>query len=391
MTADQDINETRLRSRQDYLAKREAEQLALLRRQVEEEADEEERLGDRLSKQERADFQKNRETLRLAEARNAIDEHRDGYILPDADYSNRSEVLTRKHKEKGYEKSEVQLWEEEQTKKVGAQVKRPERTNEEDYEFVFDESQNIKFMAQAQATTLDPEQRRLLAMLDEAETKAKTIQDTRKSLPIYVYKEQLKEAIRDNQILVVVAETGSGKTTQLTQFAAEIPEFVAGDKRLVCTQPRRVAAMSVAQRVSEELNVRLGKEVGYTVRFDSKIGETTKIEYCTEGILVKSLASDPSLDQYSVVILDEAHERSINTDILMAICKNIVAFRPDFRLILSSASLNAQKFSKYFGDAPLFAVPGRTFPVQKHFTTSPEANYLNAAVTTIFQVSTSQP
>ena len=212
MTADQDINATRLRSRQDYLAKREAEQLALLRRQVEEEADEEERLGDRLSKQERADFRKNRETLRLAEARNAIDEHRDGYILPDADYSNRSEVLTRKHKERGYEKSEVQLWEEEQTKKVGAQVKRPERTNEEDYEFVFDESQNIKFETKpTKATTLDPEQRRLLTMLDEAETKAKTIQDTRKSLPIYVYKEQLKEAIRDNQVLVVVAETGSGR------------------------------------------------------------------------------------------------------------------------------------------------------------------------------------
>lgn len=384
-TGDVDIGDARLRSRQQYLEKRTLEQLALLRRQVGEEAEEESRLGDRLSKTEKAEFARNRETLRLAEARNAIDEHLDGYILPDADYTNKSEALTRKHKEKNDYKSDVQLWESEVDRRVSSQIKRPKRVQQDDYEYVFDESAHIKFKAQGQTAQLDPEQQRLLSMLDEAEKKAQTLEETRKNLPIYKYKDEIIDAIKNHQILIVTADTGSGKSTQLSQYCRDAG-YAAGGKRIACTQPRRVAAMSVAQRVAQESATRLGKTIGFSVRFESMLSEETEIEYMTEGILIQHLKGDPSLDEYSVVILDEVHERSVNTDILMAICKNIVAYRPEFRLILASASLDNQKFSKYFSDAPLFAVPGRMFPVQKHFTTSPEANYLNAAVSCIFQI-----
>ena len=383
-TGDQDISDLRLASRQKYLAEREAQQLALLRRQVAEEAEEEDRLGLKLSERERKDFARNRETLRLAEARNAIDEHRDGYILPDADYSNKNEILTRRHKEKDYEKSEVQLWEEEQTKKVASQAKRPERTREEDYEYVFDESVHISFKALAQAN-IDPEKQRLQAALDEVEMKARTIDEVRKSLPIYKYKSELIQAIKDHPVIVVQADTGSGKSTQLTSYCMEAG-FGENDMRIACTQPRRVAAMSVAQRVADENHSRLGKTVGYSVRFESKQDETTVIEYMTDGILCRMLLESPLLDRYSVVVLDEAHERSIGTDMLIVLTRQISRARPDFRLIISSASLNAQRFSEYFDDAPVFAVPGRTFPITKHFTSSPEANYLNAAVTTVFQI-----
>lgn len=286
---DADVGDLRLRSRQAYLQKREAEQLALLRKQVIEETEEEERLGDRLSRQERADFARNRETLRLAEARNAIDEHLDGYILPDADYTNKSEALTRKHKGKGYEKSEVQLWEEEQTKKVQNQIKKPERVSQEDYEYVFDTTQNIKF----DAPMVDLEKQRLQEKLDEAETRAKSIEETRKSLPIYKYREEFIQAVNDHQIIVLVGQTGSGKTTQLTQYLEEAGYGKTG--KIGCTQPRRVAAISVATRVAQEAGTKVGRKVGYSVRFESSESDETKILYTTDGLMLRLCLTDPSL------------------------------------------------------------------------------------------------
>jgi pre-mRNA-splicing factor ATP-dependent RNA helicase DHX16 len=273
-TGDTDVGDLRLRSRQAYLQKREAEQLALLRKQVIEEAEEEERLGDRLSKQERADFARNRQTLRLAEERNNIDEHLDGYILPDADYTNKSEALTRKHKEKGYEKSEVQLWEDEQTAKVRAQIKKPERVSAEDYDYVFDTEQNIKF----DAPVIDLEKLRLQANLDEAEVKAKNMEETRKSLPIYKYRDEFLQAVTDHQIMVLVGATGSGKTTQLTQYLNEAG-YTKNGLRIGCTQPRRVAAISVGTKI--------GRRVGYSVRFESSMSDDTEIEYMTDGLALR--------------------------------------------------------------------------------------------------------
>jgi pre-mRNA-splicing factor ATP-dependent RNA helicase DHX16 len=378
---DADVGDLRLRSRQAYLQKRETEQLALLRKQVIEEAEEESRLGDRLSKQERADFAKNRDLLRIAEERNNIDEHLDGYILPDSDYTNKSEALTRKHKEKGYEKSEVQLWEDEQTAKVRAQIKKPERVSSDDYEYVFDTTQNIKF----DAPMVDLEKQRLQANLDEAESKAKNIEETRKSLPIYKYKDEFLQAVVDHQILVLVGATGSGKTTQLTQYLEEAG-YTKNGLRIGCTQPRRVAAISVANRVAVEVGTKIGRRVGYSVRFESAMSDDTEIEYMTDGLALRQILSDPLLSLYGCIILDEAHERTLATDLLMSLLKEVCLARPEFRLIIASATLAAQKFSSYFQDCPVLNVPGKLWPISKVFSTQPEANYCAAMLTTIFQI-----
>lgn len=383
------LDELRLRSRQEYLAKREAEQLALLRKQVAEE-DEERRNNPRLSQAELADFDRNKQTLRLAEERSAIDEHLDGYIVPDADYSNKAEVLNRKQKEEKYV-SEYQEWENEQTAKVKAQVNRDgrRREREEDYEFVFDESQGIKWMADA-ASKLDPDRVQLQQMLDTAEKKVVDMKSTRESLPMFQFRDQILAAVAEHQVLIVVAETGSGKTTQLPQYLHEAG-YCKNSQMIACTQPRRVAAMSVAARVADEMGVRLGQEVGYSIRFEDKTTPgKTALKYMTDGMMLRELLSNPALDGYAALMIDEAHERSLSTDILFPLVKDLARARPELRLLVSSATLDAQRFSTYFDDAPIFNVPGRRYPVDIHYTPQPEANYLSAAVTTIFQIHVSQ-
>jgi len=380
------LNDLRLKSRQDYLAKREAEQLALLRKQVAEEA-EEERTNPNLTRAELREFATNRETLRLAEERLAIDDHTEGYLFPDADYSSKAEALNRRHKEDKYV-SEVQEWENEQTAKARAQIQQPSMKQDE-YEFVFDESHEIKFVADA-ASRLDPEKQMLKKMLDAAEQKAKTIDETRKSLPMYQFREQILAAVAEHQVLIVVGETGSGKTTQLPQFLHEAG-YTKGGLKIGCTQPRRVAAMSVAARVAEEMGVRLGQEVGYAIRFEDKTSEKTILKYMTDGMLLREFLTEPDLGGYAALMIDEAHERTLHTDILFGLVKDIARYRPDLKLLISSATMDAQKFSKYFDDAPIFNVPGRRYPVDIHYTPQPEANYLAAAVTTVFQIHLSQP
>lgn len=256
----ENLAESRLRSRQDYLAKRETVQLALLRKQVEEEA-EEERTNPKLTAAEKADFARNREVLRLAEQRADIDDSGYSYLVPDADYSNKQEILNRRHKDETY-KNDVQVWEEEQVSKSKSQIHRPVR-DAKDYEFVFDETQGINFIKDA-ASKIDPEKQRLQQMLDKAQEEADTLDKVRKSLPIYKYRDELLSAIEEHQVLIVVAETGSGKTTQIPQYLYEAGWGKKG--KIACTQPRRVAAMSVAKRVSEEIGCRLGNEVGYAIR-----------------------------------------------------------------------------------------------------------------------------
>lgn len=390
-----DVDELRIRSRQQYLQKREAERLALLRKQVAEEA-EEERSNPNLSRRELDEFKRNRETLRLAESRLAIDDHLDGYILPDADYSNKSDVLYSKTKDKEKYVSEVDQWENEVSSRAkAAQVQRPARERQEDYEFVFDTSQELKW--DSDIKIVDPEKARLQSQLDAAETRIKTIEETRKSLPMFPYREQILAAIEEHQILVLIGETGSGKSTQIPQYLYETgygkAESGSAKSGLIgITQPRRVAAMSVAQRVSEEVGCKLGHEVGYSIRFENKTTEKTKIKYMTDGMLLRELLSDPMLSQYSCIMLDEAHERSTNTDILMGLLKDLARLRrDDFKLLISSATLDAQKFSRYFDDAPIFSIPGRTFSVDIYHSQQPESSVLSAAITTIFQIHLSQP
>jgi ATP-dependent RNA helicase DHX8/PRP22 len=216
-----------------------------------------------------------------------------------------------------------------------------------------------------------------------------SIKEQRESLPVFKFRNQLLEAVATHQILIVVGDTGSGKTTQMTQYLAEAGygnELVIG-----CTQPRRVAAMSVAKRVAEEVGCALGNEVGYTIRFEDKTSPDTRIKYMTDGILQREILLDPMLSKYSCIMLDEAHERTIATDVLFGLLKKTLKRRPDMKLIVTSATLDADKFSEYFYKCPIFSIPGRTFPVEVMYSKEPESDYLDAALVTVMQIHLTEP
>ena len=218
----------------------------------------------------------------------------------------------------------------------------------------------------------------------------RSIKAQRESLPIFRLKDELVKAIIDNKVLVVIGETGSGKTTQMTQYLAEVGFTSKG--KIGCTQPRRVAAMSVAKRVAEEFGCRLGEEVGYAIRFEDCTSADTVIKYMTDGMLLRECLLDDMLQQYSVILLDEAHERTIHTDVLFGLMKTVVQRREnDFKLIVTSATLDADKFSHYFFDCPIFTIPGRTFPVEMLYTKEPETDYLDAALITVIQIHLTEP
>eukprot|EP00123_Amoebidium_parasiticum_P017098 comp23708_c0_seq1/m.40778 comp23708_c0_seq1/g.40778 ORF comp23708_c0_seq1/g.40778 comp23708_c0_seq1/m.40778 type:complete len:1218 (-) comp23708_c0_seq1:134-3787(-) len=216
-----------------------------------------------------------------------------------------------------------------------------------------------------------------------------TILEQRQSLPIFHLRDELLKAVEENQILVVIGETGSGKTTQITQYLYEAGYCNKG--KIGCTQPRRVAAMSVAKRVSEEVGCRLGAEVGYTIRFEDCTGPETKIKYMTDGMLLRECLIDGELKQYSVIMLDEAHERTISTDVMFGLLKQVARRRPDLKVIVTSATLDAEKFSTYFFSCPIFTIPGRTFPVEILYTKEAETDYLDASLITVMQIHLSEP
>ncbi|TFY83671.1 hypothetical protein EWM64_g352 [Hericium alpestre] len=391
-------------SRQEYLTKRELQQVELLRKEI---ADDEALFrGMRISKREQRELDRKKDVLRLVEERLRIDDKWEGYMLPE-DYITEQGKIDKKRKESAlyqrYEEAkpkddqfvtDVDQWEASQTKhstfKMGSMDK---KEVVEEYDYVFDESQTIRFVME---TTMGGEgpmsakDKLLQQQIEEAERHAETIDQTRKSLPIYTYREELLAAIKEHQVLIVVAETGSGKTTQLPQYLHEAG-YTAGGMKVGCTQPRRVAAMSVAARVAEEMGTKVGYEVGYSIRFEDATSDKTVLKYMTDGMLLREFLTEPDLAGYSALIIDEAHERTLSTDILFALVKDIARFRPELRLLISSATMDAEKFSEYFDDAPVFYVPGRRYPVDIHYTPQPEANYLHAAITTVFQIHTTQP
>lgn len=216
-----------------------------------------------------------------------------------------------------------------------------------------------------------------------------SIKEQRESLPAFKMRKQFLDAVQDYQLLIVVGDTGSGKTTQLTQYLAE--GGFANQGMIGCTQPRRVAAMSVAQRVADEVGCRLGEEVGYTIRFEDKSNQNTKIKYMTDGILQREILLDSTLSKYSVIMLDEAHERTIATDVLFGLLKKTLKKRPDLKLIVTSATLDADKFSSYFNSCPILTIPGRTFPVEVMYSREPESDYLDSALTTAMQIHLTEP
>lgn len=217
----------------------------------------------------------------------------------------------------------------------------------------------------------------------------KSIKEQRESLPVYRLKTELMKAIFGNQVLIVIGETGSGKTTQVTQYCVELG--IANKGMIGCTQPRRVAAVSVAKRVAEEYGCALGEQVGYSIRFEDVTSPQTIIKYMTDGMLMREYLADNDLTRYSLLMLDEAHERTIHTDVLFGLLKDLCRRRPELRIIVTSATLDAEKFSNYFFKCPIFTIPGRTYPVEILYTKEPESDYLEAAMITVMQIHLSEP
>jgi ATP-dependent helicase HrpA len=185
------------------------------------------------------------------------------------------------------------------------------------------------------------------------------------ALPIAREAEQISALIRDHQVVVIAGETGSGKTTQLPKLCLAAGRGQAG--MIGCTQPRRIAARAVAARVAEELQTELGSVVGYQVRFTDKVGEDSRIKFMTDGILLAEIASDRWLSRYDTLIIDEAHERSLNIDFLLGYLKQLLCKRPDLKLIVTSATIDTERFSRHFDNAPVVSVEGRTYPVEVRY------------------------
>ena len=181
-------------------------------------------------------------------------------------------------------------------------------------------------------------------------------------LPVSQRRDDILAAMRAHQVLIVAGETGSGKTTQLPKMCLEAGMAERGV--IGCTQPRRVAAMSISKRVAEELAVTWGREVGCKMRFNDDTGRDTVLKFMTDGILLAEIQSDPWLRRYSAIILDEAHERSLNIDFLLGYLKGLLDRRRDLQLIITSATIDTQAFSEAFGGAPIIEVSGRVFPVE---------------------------
>jgi ATP-dependent RNA helicase DHX8/PRP22 len=216
-----------------------------------------------------------------------------------------------------------------------------------------------------------------------------SIKEQRECLPISAQKNDFINAIMKYQTIIVIGATGSGKTTQMTQYLHE--SGLSNKGIIACTQPRRVAAQSIAKRVSDELGCRIGEEVGYNVRFDDCTGPNTVIKYMTDGMLLREAVIDSNMSRYSAIILDEAHERTINTDVLFGVLKKVVKSRSDLKLIVTSATLDAEKFSTYFFSSPIFTIKGKMYPVEKFYNRHPENDYMDAALTTIMQIHLTEP
>ncbi|XVE88150.1 hypothetical protein DITRI_Ditri19aG0045000 [Diplodiscus trichospermus] len=233
------------------------------------------------------------------------------------------------------------------------------------------------------------------------------LEKQRQRLPIYKYKTSILYLVEYHATTIVVGETGSGKTTQIPQYLKEAG-WAEGGRVIACTQPRRLAVQAVASRVAEEMGVKLGEEVGYTIRFeDISNPDVTRIKFLTDGVLLREMMDDPLLTKYSVIMVDEAHERSISTDILLGLLKKIQKCRPELRLIISSATIEAKSMSNFFQsrrhrvsegeelrprlEPAIISVEGRGFNVQIHYVEEPVQDYVQAAVSTVLLINDQEP
>lgn len=405
----------RQKARSKYLEDREQRKIELFRRNIEEQ----DKLfeGIELTKREDIMAELDRELLDLAKQVSTKTPDLFTYKMPlDYDEDSRpvvkkkAELLTRyEQPEADGKKTEEETWLQNQTRGLKRQKN---ETQVDDQDFVFlpqkfehisslppssqqkitgqhdDEDGSVEKHLQDYSTTVErPEFPNNISNVSK--TLAETIQEERYKLPIFNHREEILRTIRDNSITILVGETGSGKTTQLPQFLAEAGYTKTG--KIAITQPRRVAAMSVASRVAYERQSPLGSEVGYSVRFESCLSEDTKAVFMTDGMLLNEFVINPDLSAYSVVVLDEAHERTLHTDILFGLLKDLIRSRSDFKLVIASATLDSGKFAEYFDNAPVVQVPGRRYPVDIYYTKTPETDYIEAAVITALQIHITQP
>ncbi|NDW16598.1 ATP-dependent RNA helicase HrpA [Alteromonas genovensis] len=191
-------------------------------------------------------------------------------------------------------------------------------------------------------------------------------------LPVSDKRGDIKEAIANNQVVIVAGETGSGKTTQLPKICLELGRGVDG--MIAHTQPRRLAARSVATRIAEELNTPLGEKVGFKIRFSDQVSERSYVKLMTDGMLLAEMQQDRFLNQYDTIIIDEAHERSLNIDFLLGYLRQLLDKRPDLKLIITSATIDPERFSEHFNNAPIIEVSGRTYPVEVRYRSNEDAD-----------------
>lgn len=209
-------------------------------------------------------------------------------------------------------------------------------------------------------------------------------------LPIVQFEDKIMKTVEDNAVVVIIGETGSGKSTQLSQMLHRRGYTKSGI--IAVTQPRRVAAVSVARRVAQELGVTLGEEVGYAIRFEDRTSDLTRIKYLTDGVLLRECLSNPELNQYSVIILDEAHERSLNTDILMGLVKRLVKMRASkLKVLITSATLDGEKVSEFFSDCPVLNVPGKLYPVEILYSEERPKSYIEFSLRTAMDIHVREP
>ncbi|KAH0969671.1 hypothetical protein GBA52_028463 [Prunus armeniaca] len=253
--------------------------------------------------------------------------------------------------------AEQEAWEDHQigkaTLKFGSKNK---KQISDEYQFVFEDQIDFIKASVMDGDEFDDDGQPSELLGSKAKLGLEKLQDDRKTLPIYTYRDKLLEAVENHQVLVIVGETGSGKTTQIPQYLHEAGYTKRG--KIGCTQPRRSCCYERCCK-----------------GFSRNGGQT----WARDGMLLREFLGEPDLASYSVVMVDEAHERTLSTDILFGLVKDIARFRPDLKLLISSATLDAEKFSDYFDSAPIFKIPGRRYPVDIHYTKSTRSRLLRCS------------
>ena len=253
-------------------------------------------------------------------------------------------------------------------------------------------SKNVKFWKPGNQVPVEQEIKEVGEVVHFA---VLSLEKQKEKLPIYQYKKHILFLVENYRTIIIVGETGSGKSTQVPQYLLEAGWAEESKKSIVITEPRRIAAVTLATRVSDEQTVKLGEDVGYAIRFDQCYNPNkTKIKYVTEGVLLSEMMTDPLLSKYSIVIVDEVHERSVNTDICLGLLKKIQAKRLDLRVIVSSATVDAEMLRDFFSNPEkttdesvyVMTIEGRHYPIEVFYTKNPVADYVKSTIDVILQL-----